>query len=51
MSEHVVTVEQEVSTVRMQKPHVVVLGAGASRATCPDGDKNGRKIPLMRDFT
>lgn len=50
-SEHETTIEQEVSTVTMQKPHVVVLGAGASRATCPDGDKNGKKIPLMRDFT
>lgn len=31
-------------------PHVFMLGAGASRAACPDGDKNGKKIPLMNDL-
>ena len=31
-------------------PNVVLLGAGASRATCPKGDKNGKKLPLMSDF-
>lgn len=46
-----VSVEQEVADVSMGKPHVVVLGAGASRATCPNGDKNNKILPLMRDFT
>lgn len=45
-----VSVEQEVNQLQMQRPHVVVLGAGASRATCPNGDKNGKLLPLMRDF-
>jgi hypothetical protein len=45
-----VSVEQEVNNVSPQRPHVVILGAGASRATCPDGDKNGRKLPLMCDL-
>lgn len=31
-------------------PHVVILGAGASKAAFPNGDKNGRKLPLMQDF-
>ena len=31
-------------------PHVVILGAGASRACCPDGDINGLKLPVMNDF-
>lgn len=31
-------------------PHVVVLGAGASRQAFPNGDKNGLKLPLMYDF-
>lgn len=31
-------------------PHVVILGAGASRAACPVGDKNGRVLPLMADL-
>src|SRR5947209_17560615 len=35
----------------MGRPHLILLGAGASRATCPNGDKNGRVLPLMLDFT
>lgn len=31
-------------------PHVVILGAGASRAACPDGDAEGRRLPLMNDL-
>lgn len=50
MSEFEVSVEEEVSDVKMRRPHVVVLGAGASRQTCPTGDKNGRSLPLMKDF-
>jgi len=34
----------------MKRPHVVLLGAGASRATCLNGDKFGRILPLMQDF-
>lgn len=30
--------------------HVVLLGAGASRASFPDGDPQGYKLPLMKDF-
>jgi len=30
--------------------HVVLLGAGASRAAFPDGDGTGRRLPLMDDF-
>lgn len=32
------------------RPHVVILGAGASRAACPQGDKNGKTLPLMADL-
>jgi hypothetical protein len=45
-----VSVEQEVAQVSMKRPHVVVLGAGASRAVCAHGDKNGKALPLMRDL-
>ena len=31
-------------------PHVVLLGAGASRAAFPHGDAAGRKVPLMCDL-
>lgn len=32
------------------RPHVVLLGAGASCAAIPNGDKNGRKISAMNGF-
>lgn len=31
-------------------PHVVILGAGATRACIPDGDFYGRVAPVMLDF-
>jgi hypothetical protein len=34
----------------MGRPHVVILGAGASRAAFQDGDANGRRLPLMEDL-
>jgi len=33
-----------------RSPHVVVLGAGASRASFPNGDAGGLKLPLMNDL-
>ena len=45
-----VSAEEEIKQVSMKRPHVVVLGAGASRATCPNGDWSGRILPLMTDF-
>lgn len=32
------------------RSHLVLLGAGASRAACPAGDRNGRQLPVMDDF-
>ena len=40
----------EVTDTSRPRPHVVILGAGASRAACPDGDVDGRILPLMNDF-
>ncbi len=34
----------------VKRPHVVILGAGASRAACPNGDRHGQKLPLMKDL-
>lgn len=31
-------------------PHVVLLGAGASRAAFPNGEESGKYLPLMNDF-
>ena len=32
------------------RPHVVILGAGASRAAFPQGDARGRMLPLLNDL-
>lgn len=51
MSDTVVfTREDEISTVQIKKPHVVLLGAGASKAALPQGDARGKLLPLMNDF-
>ena len=44
------TREEEIAQLRMRRPHVVILGAGASLASCPNGDKNGKRLPLMYNF-
>lgn len=31
-------------------PHVVILGAGASKAATPQGDRSGQTLPLMNDM-
>lgn len=48
--EFCVSVEEETSQIIMEKPHVVILGAGASRAAALDGDVDGRIVPLMNDL-
>jgi len=42
--------EFEINNANFGRPHVVLLGAGASYAAFPNGDKNGRKLPLLKDF-
>ena len=41
--QHIYSREQEIADVRIGRPHVVILGAGASLAAFPDGDRNGRR--------
>jgi hypothetical protein len=36
--------------IAKRPPHVVILGAGASKAAMPEGDKSGKAIPLMEDL-
>lgn len=44
--------EQSVNQYHLsvQRPHLVLVGAGVSRAAFPNGEKNGRIPPLMNDF-
>jgi hypothetical protein len=46
----VFTKKQEIAATGMGRPHVVLLGAGASKAALPCGDTNGNRLPLMNDF-
>lgn len=39
-----------VSDLQLKRPHVFILGAGASRAALPEGDRQGRRLPLMNDL-
>lgn len=34
----------------IESPHVVILGAGASKAAFPNGDANGKTLPLMNEL-
>lgn len=34
----------------VSRPHVVILGAGASYSAFPNGDKNGKELPLMHNL-
>jgi len=40
----------DVSKKINHSPHVVILGAGASYAAFPKGDRNGLKLPLMNNL-
>ena len=44
------SIDKLIKDTSMGRPHVVILGAGASLATFPNGDKSGKKLPLMMDF-
>jgi len=37
-------------TKENKSPHIVILGAGASLACFPNGDRYNRKLPLMNNF-
>ncbi|HXR46019.1 MAG TPA: hypothetical protein VN784_01145 [Candidatus Limnocylindrales bacterium] len=50
MASDVFTVEEEIKTVDVKRPHVVILGAGASLAAFQNGDRNGRKLPVIKNF-
>jgi hypothetical protein len=47
---NLVTVAEEIADVQLVRPHLVILGAGASRAAFPAGEVQGRRLPVMADF-
>ena len=44
------TNEDQINDLSHGRPHLVILGAGASLAACPDGDASGIRLPLMNDL-
>lgn len=50
LEDNCVSVDEEIQQVEAGRPHLVILGAGASRAAFPNGEGAGKKIPLMEDF-
>ena len=50
MSDHKVTKTQLINEPMKLKPHVVIIGAGASVAAFPNGDKSGKLLPTMDNF-
>ena len=44
------SVAREIRDTHMKRPHVVILGAGASAAAFPCGDRLGRTLPLMNSL-
>jgi hypothetical protein len=46
----VLGLDEEVQGVFQRRPQVVILGAGCSLAAFPDGDRNGRRLPLMNNL-
>lgn len=51
MDDSVFNISDQINTVTDGFRHVVVLGAGASKASCLNkAEKNGNKIPLMNDL-
>lgn len=47
---NVFTEQEEINKTDFGRPHCYLLGAGASLAAFPNGDKNGRKLPVMKNF-
>lgn len=45
-----ISVADEIAQVEVGRPHVVLLGAGASRAAFPNGERLGQRLPVMADF-
>lgn len=50
VANHDLEAYDEIKEVWNSKPHLILLGAGASRAAFPMGEASGKRLPLMVDF-
>ncbi len=48
--DHEVSIKEEMESTFMGRPHVLLLGAGASKAALSKGDKNGKPVPILREL-
>lgn len=51
MKDEMHTLDELMDTPLQERPHLVVLGAGASYAATPHGEKHARHLPLMKDLS
>lgn len=42
--------DNDIAEIMRSRPHLFILGAGATKATIPYGDKYGRQSPVMENF-
>lgn len=42
--------DNDIKNFVTNRPHVFILGAGASKAALPNGDRNGVECPVMDGF-
>ena len=42
--------DNNIAEIMRSRPHLFILGAGATKATIPYGDKYGRQSPVMENF-
>lgn len=47
---HEYSIQDQIADLKMGRPHLVILGAGASIAATPNGDRTGRRLPSMANF-
>ena len=50
MSGNLLSLDDQIRDVSGKRRHLVLLGAGASLASCPNGDEFGKRLPLMHDL-
>ena len=43
-------IDTGIVTKEVKRPHVIIIGAGASLAAFPNGDRNGRRLPVIKNF-
>lgn len=51
MAGEIYNAQDEINGLNFNRPHLVILGAGASRQAFPNGDANGKLLPIMNELS